>query len=229
MKNNSLLADALAFGFETLKGQTLEGKTSTGESLNQVRIQEIVGEIEPKRDNKGWINFKIIALEGGKEAKIGVAVIQNSQFSLVAGLKRLNDYGKYDLTRGCLVRSPDKVKTIKKNSKAHQLLERLTTINRGEYVGLVREQIEPLLAVHAVEQKKEKYNLDSKQILALITSKQITAKNELLLEILSDPSGEVPEVEEDLFEELTEDTNHENSSMEAESDNNQSNQEDLFG
>ncbi|MBC1269666.1 ATP-binding protein, partial [Trichormus variabilis FSR] len=41
LDNNSLIADALRFSFETLKGEILEGETSTGERLNGFIIQAI--------------------------------------------------------------------------------------------------------------------------------------------------------------------------------------------
>ncbi len=191
----------------------MAGETSTGEILKQVTIQDIVKEVHPKSE-KVWINFKIIALDGGKEARIGVAAIQNSQFSLVAGLKRLNDYQKYHLTRGCLVRSPEKVEKIKRNSVAHQLLKELTANHGGEYVPLLWEQVKPLLAVSAVYENREQYHLDSEQVLGSIAEKQITVTNELLREILSDPGGEVPDLQE-LEEDMLGETTGENTDRES--------------
>ena len=95
-----LREEALYFGFNTLKGQTIEC----------VMIEEITNDIKPKAKNSNFINFKIIGNENGKEVKIGVAVVQDSQFTLNACLKRLNDYHTFDLTRGCLVRSQFKIK-----------------------------------------------------------------------------------------------------------------------
>jgi len=194
IEDNSLIATAIDFGFKTLKGQTLEGVTI-----------EDVTEVKPKADNKGWINFKVIGRETGKVVKIGVAVIQSSQFALVAGLKRLNEYETFDLTRGCLVRSQSKLEKTKKNSEAYKLLNQLISENGGEHVPLIEEQIRPLIAVHSVYQKCGNYDLTEEQVLNFISQKQLTFENPLLQEILSDPSGQMPSVDDKDSIELLED------------------------
>lgn len=197
LENNSLLADSLSFGFQTLKDQTI-GKVTV----------DNVAEIKPKARNAGWINFKVVGTENGKIVKIGVAVIQTAQLSLVAGLRRLSDYQKFDLTRGCLVRSKAKVEQIKKNAEASKWLTYLISDLGGELVDLVEEQVKPLLAVYSVYQKREKYDLTEEQVLNFISQKQLTFENPLLQEILSDPSGEIPTLEDDddIFNELVEPT-----------------------
>ena len=188
MENDSTIAKAIYFGFETLKGQTVD----------KVTIDEITAEIQPKIPNANWIKFKIIGTENSRAIKIGVAVIQSSQSELVAGLKRLTDYEKFDLTRGCLVRSQSKIETIKKNSKAYKLLEELVSVEKGgEVVYLIEEQIKPLLALRAVCKKCRDYNLTEDQIFDFISQKQLTFENLLLREILSDPSGEMPAVDDE--------------------------------
>lgn len=188
MEDDSTIAKAIYFGFETLKGQTVD----------KVTIDEITTEIKPKTPNANWIKFKIIGTENGRAIKIGVAVLQSSQSELVAGLKRLTDYQKFDLTRGCLVRSQSKIETIKKNSKAYKLLEELVSVEKGgEVVYLIEEQIKPLLAVRAVCKKCRDYNLTEDQIFDFISQKQLTFENLLLREILSDPSGEMPAVDDE--------------------------------
>jgi hypothetical protein len=186
LENNSLLADTLSFGFQTLKGQTV-GKVTVDD----------VAEIKPKARNAGWINFKVVGTEDGKVVKIGVTVIQTAQSSLVAGLRRLCNYSKFDLTRGCLVRSKSKIETIKKNSEASKWLTYLISDMKGEIVDLIEEQVIPLLAVHSVYQKRDKYELNEEQVLNFIYQNQLTFENPLLQEILSDPSGEIPTLEED--------------------------------
>jgi hypothetical protein len=195
LEDNSLIAKVLHFGFETLKGQTLEG----------VMIEEITSDIKPKLQNKGFINFKIIGNENGKEVKIGVAVIQSSQFTLTAGLKRLNDYEKFDLTRGCLVRSKSKIEQMKKNSEAYKLLNQLISEKGGENVDLIEEQIRPLIAVRAVCKKCRNYKLTEEQVFDFISQKQLTFDNLLLREILSNPSGKMPAVDDEDDLELIED------------------------
>lgn len=189
MENNSIIAKALCFGFETLKGQTIEG----------VMIEEVTTEIKPKARNNDCINFKVIGTENGKVVKIGIAVIQSSQNELVTGLRRLIDYQKFDLTRGCLVRSQAKMETIKKTSQAHKLLEQLVSPQDrgGEIADLIEEQIRPLIAVYSVCRKCRDYNLTEDQVFDFISQKQLTFDNPLLREILSDPSGLMPVVDDE--------------------------------
>lgn len=123
LEDNSAIAKALSFGFESLIGKTLEGETSTGEVLNKLIIEEVIEDVKPESDNKNWINFKIIGQESGKVVKIGVSVVQGKQRSLFAALKRLNDGDKFELTRGCLVRSRSLVEKMKKNSASYKALE----------------------------------------------------------------------------------------------------------
>ncbi|MEG3975494.1 ATP-binding protein [Microcoleus sp. herbarium8] len=188
MEDNSTIAQAIYFGFETLKGQTID----------KVTVDDITAEIKPKAKNAGWIGFKIIGTENGKAIKIGVAIIQTSQSELVAALKRLIDYHTFDFTRGCLVRSQSKIENIKKTSKAYKLLEELVSVEKGgEIVYLVEEQIKPLMAVRAVCKKCRDYNLTEDQVFEFISQKHLTFENPLLREILSDPSGEMPVVDDE--------------------------------
>ncbi|MBE9124206.1 ATP-binding protein [Tychonema sp. LEGE 07199] len=188
MEDNSTIAQAIYFGFETLKGQTID----------KVTVDDITAEIKPKAKNAGWIGFKIIGTENGKAIKIGVAIIQTSQSELVAALKRLIDYQTFDLTRGCLVRSQSKIENIKKTSKAYKLLEELVSVEKGgEIVYLVEEQIKPLMALRAVCKKCRDYNLTEDQVFEFISQKHLTFENPLLREILSEPSGEMPVVDDE--------------------------------
>jgi KAP family P-loop domain len=188
-KHNSLIAEALRFGFQTLKGQTLEGETETGETLKEVTVEDVT-EVEPKSKNKGWINFKIIGKEKDKIFKIGVAVIQYSHgLSVGAGMSRLIDYKTFDITRGCLVRS--KEKKVRENWDSYGYLNKLVQELGGEWVYLKAEEIQPLIHLYSVYQKRERYQLNEEQVLEF--SKPITAENALLREILSDPSGEIDE------------------------------------
>jgi hypothetical protein len=186
-EDNSLIADALRFGFQALKGETLEGETSTGEKLNEVTIEDVV-EVEPKATNQGWINFKIIGKEKGKDFKIGVAVLQQSNGRTVgAGMWRLTNYEKFDLTRGCLVRS--KEKKILKRWDAYGFLNQLIQKMGGEWAYLKAEDIRPLINIYSLYQKRDRYQLSEEQVLEF--SKPLILENTLLREILSDPSGEI--------------------------------------
>ncbi|QSJ19515.1 ATP-binding protein [Nostoc sp. UHCC 0702] len=187
LEDDSLIAKAIYFGFETLKGQTVEGVT----------IESLTEDIKPKLQNRGFINFKIIGKENGQEVKIGVAVIQSSQFTLTAGLKRLIDYETFELSRGCLVRSKSKIEQIKKTSEAYKLLNQLISEKGGENVDLIENQIRPLFTVRAVCKKCRNYNLTEDQVFEFISQKQLTFNNPLLQDILSNPSGQMPTVDEE--------------------------------
>ncbi len=181
LEDNFLIARAIYFGFERLKGQTVEG----------VSIENVTYEIQPKGDNRGFIKFKIIGSENGKEVKIGVAVNQPTMGkSLKACLQRLTDYKRFDLTRGCLVRSKGR---INRRSESYRLLERLTSELGGEFVELKEDDIRPLIAVRSVFQKSRDYKLTEEQVFDFISQKQLVFGNPLLQEILSDPSGQIPE------------------------------------
>jgi len=196
IEENSLIADALRFGFQTLKGETLEGETSTGEKLQEVTIEDVV-EVEPKSSNQGWINFKVIGKEKSKDFKIGVSVLQHSNGKTVgAGMWRLTNYEKFDLTRGCLVRS--KEKKILKRWDAYGYLNQLIEKMGGEWAYLTAEEIRPLIDIYSVYQKRDRYQLNEEQVLEF--SKPLILENTLLREILSNPSGEIDEdtIEEDI-------------------------------
>jgi hypothetical protein len=188
LENNSRIAEALKFGFHTLTGQTVE----------KVTIQEVTDGVVRgcKKDN--FLNFKVVGQENGKPVKIGVSVLQSSNMrTLLSALERLTDYRRFDLTRGCLVRSPDQ--KITRTCKAYKLLGDLTSRMGGEFVALIENQVTPLLAIHSVYQKREDYNLSEEQFFEFISQKGLTLDNPLLREILSDPSGHIPDgiVEDD--------------------------------
>ena len=164
-----------------------------GETVKGVKVEDVAAIL----DNK-YINFKIACKENKKVVNIGVSVCQQSGGSSVqAALKQLLDYKKFDLTRGCLVRS----KRINPNAKsAHSYLEQLLKKQGGEWVLLQSEDIKPLLAISFVYCGREGYELSEEEIFDYIKHKGIAINNPLIREILSDPSGQIPEnaVDEDL-------------------------------
>lgn len=179
--NKAKVAKALTFGFERLIGQTVE----------RVTIQTIENSVTPKSQNKGFIDFKLIGLEDSRTVKIGVAIIQDSVgIGVQAGLSRLVDYKKYDLTRGCLVRS----KTISPNAKkAQECLKQLLEKQGGEWVLLKEEEVKPLIAIRSVYDARQDYELSEEQIFEFISNQKLVVDNSLIREILSNPSGQVPE------------------------------------
>lgn len=179
IEDDTLLIKSLRFNFEKLVGQTLEG----------VEIEEIT-DIKASKKDKEYIHFKIIGKEDGKTVKIGVAILEGfTGNSLLAGLKRLVNYKKFDLTRGCLVRS----KKVGRGTKTEQCLNQLLSPSLGgEWVLLKPEEIKPLLAIHSVMNSREDYELSEHEIIDFIVQKRIAIDNYLIREILSDPSGEIP-------------------------------------
>jgi hypothetical protein len=178
LEDIALLDEALYFSFLTLINQTIKGVTI-----------EDVAEVEPRKGNGSYINFKVIGKENGKIVKIGVSIRQESHGkSVSAGLKRLIQYKEFGLTRGCLVRS----KKINPNWSAHDSVNKLLVKMGGEWVLLRVEDVMPLIAILSVYVAREDYGLSEQQIFDFIAKTGITAKNPLILEILSDPSGQIP-------------------------------------
>jgi hypothetical protein len=182
LDDNEKIADALAFAFHQLKGKTLEG----------VKIDSVDKEVNPKYKNSGYIQFRILGEESGQKVKIGVGVLQNSHGKGVgAGLKRLTWYRDFDLTRGCLVRS----KSIPGHWQvANDHLNKLTKELGGEWVGFKKDEVKPLIALKEVFKLLDDYDFSQGDFNRFLEqSIDLLLNNNLLLEILSDPSGETPE------------------------------------
>ncbi|KST63744.1 P-loop NTPase fold protein [Mastigocoleus testarum] len=179
IEDTTLLTKSLHFNFSTLVGETLE----------RVEVEKIA-EIRGSKKDKEYIHFKIIGKEDGKTVKIGVAVLEGfTGNSLLAGLKRLINYKKFDLTRGCLVRS----KQVGSGTQTKKCLNQLLSPSLGgEWVLLKAEDIKPLLAIYFVMNSCDDYELSEDQIIDFIVQKRIVIDNYLIREILSDPSGEIP-------------------------------------
>lgn len=184
LEDNDFLANTLKFGFEQLINQPLEGITASGEKLKKVIIESV-----ETVDSK-WI-FKINGVENeSKKFAIGVTVIQNKNATSVkAGLKELVNYSKFGLTRGCIVRSPDK--KINKKAQAYKLLEQLRTQLGGEQAPLHPEEIQPLIEIYSIYQNCQSFGLTEEQVKEFSLGE--IADNPLLQEILSDPSGKIDE------------------------------------
>lgn len=179
-ENNQEIADALWLAFFALIEQTVEG----------VKIKDIE-EIEASRADQGYIHFRIVGKENKKTVKIGVSVLQQSGGSYQgAALKRLIDYQKFDLTRGCLVRS-NKINTGANEAKKR--VKKLLQEQGGEWVLLQSQDIKPLLAILSVLENRESYELNEEQIFDFIQQQKLAIDNPLILEILSAPSGQEPD------------------------------------
>jgi len=191
--DSDILSEALYFGFLSVKGEILEG----------VQVEEIE-KVKTKAADRGYLHFRIRGKENGRSVKIVVAIVQESRATFVtAALKRLIQYQKFDMTRGCLVRSKD----VKSNTVGKQCLDQLLSPELGgEFVKLTSEDIKPLLAIYFVNKARTDYDVTEDQILDFIVQKKLATENYLICEILSDPSGQIPDglVDEDEMAELDE-------------------------
>jgi len=178
--DSNILAEALYLAFLAVKGETVE----------RMQVEEIE-KVQTKAVDKGYLHFRIRGKENGKSVKIVVAVVQESGAKFVsAALKRLIEYQKFDMTRGCLVRSKDvKPKTVGKQCLDQLLSQELG----GEFVKLASEDIKPLLAIYLVNKARTEYDVTEDQILEFIVHKKLATENYIICEILSDPSGQIPE------------------------------------
>jgi hypothetical protein len=137
------------------------------------------------------MDFKIIGEENGNTVKIGVMVLQiASGMGVQAGLKRLIDYKKFKITRGCLVRS----KEINSGAtKAQGYLSALLSPQLGgEWVKLTKDNVKTLLAIRSVYCCRENYEFTEAEIFDFIARKKLVVDNYIIREILSNPSGQVP-------------------------------------
>ncbi|WP_059000663.1 P-loop NTPase fold protein [Leptolyngbya sp. NIES-2104] len=187
LEDSGLIGYALLVAFWSLEGQ----------KVGQVMVEE-VQDIEVTSADQGYLDFRIVGQDNGKTVKIGVCVLQESGARYVsAALKRLIDYKKFDLTRGCLVRS----KAVRENTHGHQHLNRLLTELGGEWVLLKPKDIQALLAVSFVFAAHEEYEFEQEQVFEFMRQRKIAESSYLVQEILSDPSGQIPHdaIDEDQF------------------------------
>jgi hypothetical protein len=176
------LADALWLSFSAIIGQTLEN----------VKIMSLE-KIKCSASEKSYsMDFKIIGEENGNPVKIGVMVLQiPSGIGVQAGLKRLIDYPKFKITRGCLVRS----KEINASAaKAQEYLSALLSPQLGgEWVKLTDDNIKTLLAIRSVYFSRENHDFTQAAFFDFIARKKLVVDNYIIREILSDPSGQIPD------------------------------------
>ncbi len=176
------LADALWLSFSTIIGQTLE-------NVKIISLEKI--KCSPSEKSYS-MDFKIIGEENGNPVKIGVMVLQiPSGMGVQAGLKRLIDYQKFKITRGCLVRS----KEINPGATKAQgyLSDLLSPQLGGEWVKLTGDNIKTLLAIRSVYFSRENYDFTEAAIFDFIATKKLVVDNYIIRKILSDPSGQIPD------------------------------------
>ncbi|WP_026100267.1 hypothetical protein [Fortiea contorta] len=180
LEDEVAIAAALRVAFASLARETIE--------VEGVKVERVEKILVNKAD-QGYLNFRIVGNNG--KVKIGVVVIQQSGGKFIgAALKRLIEYEKFDLTRGCLVRS----KKINSGASVPQeCLKILLKKRGGEWVLLQKEDIKPLLAISSIYHNCRSYELAEEQIFDFIKQKQLATNNPLIREILSAPSGKIPD------------------------------------
>ena len=178
MDDSNLISKALRLAFESIKGMTINGV-----------LVEDIQDIQVRAADKGYLDFRLVVQDRSGTHKIGVCIVQNSVTRFVsAAIKRLADYDKFGFTRGCLIRSKD----VNIKSSGRTILNGLIANQGGEWVVFKPEEIKPLLAILAVYDASEDYELSQPKIIEFIQKTQIAENNYLIKEILSDPSGEIP-------------------------------------
>lgn len=191
LDDNYLVADAIYFSLERL----------INVRIANVLIQDVTKNVKKRGGRDQHLNFKIMGEENGAPVVIGVAVLQHDGGrTLAAGFKRLLDHqDQFGLTRGSLVRSKAKPMTKFMQTKYLQPFVGAG----GEFVNLLYEEISPLIALMNVSRKGEvDYKLSDDQINQFIQDKGKTYSlggfSALIEEIMSDPSYQVPDLEEEL-------------------------------
>jgi hypothetical protein len=184
MDDSDKLGFAIELAFKSMLGQTIENVT--------------VNSVEPiaSTADRKYLNFKILGIDAGGPVQIGVAVRQESGGKFMsAALKRLTDYHKFNLSRGCLVRS----KKLNPKTEGEKLLNQMLEKQGGEWVVLKFDQVKPLLAISMIYRSHEEYEFTPEQVIEFIQQQKIAEDNALIREILSAPSGQIPEevVDED--------------------------------
>jgi hypothetical protein len=175
------LSNSLYFGFQSLIGKTIAGVT----------VDFIDYYTSKKNSNKNHIDFRVLCTENSQVIKIGVAIIQYPVGNgIQAALNRLVDYQRFDLTRGCLIRSKD---IPPKAKMAQQLVDRLLNELGGEWPTIRIADLKPLIAIRSVFDSRVDYDLSEEMIREFIENTGLAQENELLLDILSAPLGELPQ------------------------------------
>ncbi|MHC5851485.1 MAG: ATP-binding protein, partial [Nostoc sp.] len=71
----------------------------------------------------------------------------------------------------------------------YEYLKKLVEELGGEHVDLKIDEVKPLIDLYSIYQQRDNYQLNDEQLLEF--SQPITRSNPLLLEILSNPSGQI--------------------------------------
>ena len=119
------------------------------------------------------------------QVKIGVRICETTNGKTFnAVMTRLVNYAKYELTRGCLVRSTDVPRSWK---IGYALKEKLEKEQGGEVVILKKNEIKPLVAIQKIYEQAEDYGFSKEEVTELVKELRLAADNLLICEILSAP------------------------------------------
>lgn len=100
-------------------------------------------------------------------------------------MKRLLEYNKYGITRGCLIRST----SVPRNWRVgNQLKDELEQQKGGEVVVLKKDEIRPLVAIERIYEQAENYGFSKEEVTELVKELRLVADNRLICEILSAPA-----------------------------------------
>ena len=184
LDSNLLISDALYFSIYRLIGETVE----------KVTISEVTTAFGKRGGKETYLNFKIVGRDDDKTIGIAVSIIQDDRGTLLgAAVRKLLDSARLGLTRGCLIRSPEKpISTYIKDNYIVPLSEK-----GGEFVKLYAHEIKPLFALKMVHDKAESdYKVSDEQIQEFVCGYgekyRLGRFNPLIREILSDPSYQTP-------------------------------------
>lgn len=190
LDHNEVIGKALLYNFQQIVEHTVK----------RVTVKTVTDGVKKNGKKDNYLNFKIIGEEDNQIVCIGVAVLQDDGGrSLGAGFKRLlDDKKQFQLSRGCLVRS--KSKQLNKYFQEKYLNPLIT--KGGEYADLKFDEVKPLLALYSIYQKQGvDYNFSDEELQRFVITKgaeyNLGVHNPLLQEILSDPSYQVPDFEDE--------------------------------
>ncbi|CAN1213467.1 Metal-dependent hydrolases of the beta-lactamase superfamily I [Tumidithrix helvetica PCC 7403] len=172
------ISKALRFAFNHLVDKVVE----------DLRVFEVVEEQDKKFSDLIPFKIKVRKAENqnGPFTSIGVAVIQKTGNALTSALSKLVEFNNLKQTRACMVRS-ENISGATAQNHALTLLK-----DGGEWVAMVVEQIAPLLALQALAEKLEQYELTPEQVMEYVDSEKLLTENALIKEILSKPEGKPP-------------------------------------
>jgi hypothetical protein len=185
LDNHTLITESLILSLSGLIGTT----------INNVTITAVTTAFGKRGGKEPYLSFKIIGQDGDKPLGIAVAVVQDDRGTLLgAAVRKLLDPAKFGLTRGCLIRSPEK--PVSRHINENYIIP--LAEQGGEFVKLYADEIKPLFAMKMVRDKSESdYKVSDEQIQKFVLEYGEKYKlgqfNPLVCEILSDPSYQAPQ------------------------------------